>query len=226
MIDSTAPEDGPVPSPPAPTPPAREFVAHAARIRGLVGSVFFGLILFRTFLSISFETAGAVDYVGLAFLGVMLLASIVMFFRPARISVGSKIVVRTGLLEFRSPIQNIRALTYDGSSLRLTFHDLMKVECVRVPGGNIDGARKTLESAFTRDEAHLVLPGFTLAQVDEMRSAAAMPPPSSDDPAGRVEAFHRALLVRSPRVYVTQALVAINIVVYFAMVIAGVNPVM
>jgi rhomboid protease GluP len=85
--------------------------------------------------------------------------------------------------------------------------------------------RKALEARYARDGVHISLPNFTLKQVEEVRRALGVPAPSSEEPPGRVELFHRTLIALTPRVFVTYALAVANIAVFGAMVLAGVDPV-
>jgi rhomboid protease GluP len=112
----------------------------------------------------------------------------------------------------QTPLTNLRGLAFDEDSLVVTFHDLDQVE----PPVARDSLRK-------QTQAEVRLLGFTLKQVEDIRQALGIPPPSPDEPGGRAEAFHRALLTATPRVYATYGLLGLNVLLFGLMVLTGVR---
>lgn len=66
--------------------------------------------------------------------------------------------------------------------------------------------------------------GFTLNQIDALRGKLGLAPPPPETLAGRLEAFQRALLMCTPRVWAWGVLLAVNVFVYLLMVHSGVHP--
>src|SRR5262245_31187047 len=214
MSDVNPPADGG----PSPAPP-REFVAHALRLRGLIGLIIFGSLLGEFLGSRALDELGRGSYLLLGFWALLSLVSLLMIFRPHRVVVGPDgVELKAGITSLRTPAANVRSVCFDGSGLRVTFHDLEQVQPLLPP------QRKAMEEQYAREQFHSGLLGFTLAQVDAIREALGLAPAGPDEPAGRVEGFHRALRTGTPRVYVTAALIGLNVAVFAAMLLDGVHP--
>jgi rhomboid protease GluP len=107
-----------------------------------------------------------------------------------------------------TPAGNIRTLAYNGNGLALAFADL----------DQIHGANEKLRDQWLKSRlktgSHLVLPGFTLAQAEAVRSSLGVAPPDPREPAGEVETFYRHLTTTTAPVFVTWLLIAVNLVVF------------
>jgi rhomboid protease GluP len=208
-------ENLPVAEGPPPAPP-REFVSGAVRLRGLVGLAVCGALFGPIAAAVLGEGAGGGGYIALGIGVLLILVHLQMFLRPPRVVVGGGVLELKGALGARTPIPNVRCVFFDGTGLCIMFHDLAQVEPLQL--------RKNLETALKTHGQHLVLPGFTAAQVDEVRAALGLAPPAVDEPAGQVEEFHRTLRVATPWAPVTAVVIGLNLTVYFLMLLAGVHP--
>ena len=207
-------------STPAPEPSV--FITQAGRVRGLLGSLFFGMILLETILTTSFAEAKGEQIVGLVFVAVLMLAYLMALVRPVRVTAGPEFTINGLSWQIRTPSSNLRALFFDANSLQIVFHDLAKVESHSPT--ETERIRKRMESSCARENVHVSLFGFTLKQIEELREKVGLAPPTADEPAGRVEQFNRALVVRTPKVLVTTSLIAINTAFFIVMVFSGVHP--
>jgi rhomboid protease GluP len=212
MSEAAAPEAaGPAPAP-------HSFIAHRARVAGLFGMIVFAGLGGATAVSVLAGEAGAGGLTILVLALFAFLGYASLFFRPPQLTVAGDEIRATAPLDGRSPLTNVRSLTFDGDGLAVTFHDLGEVAFERVE------ARPRAERRAQAGRSHAVLPGFTLTQVEAIRQAAGLPCPGPEEPGGRVEKFYRDLVASTPRVYVTFVLLGINIAVFLLMVLSGVSP--
>jgi rhomboid protease GluP len=200
--------------------PAAEIVARGHRLRSLLGLVVPGLLIIDILGTGGAATTGA--KVTLAICGLAVAFCLVSLLVRPRVVIGGDAVELKWLSRFRSPVSNLRAVAFD-RGLVVTFHDLTQVVGPTGPLNETD--RKALEDRYARDGVHTSLPNFTLEQVEEVRRALGVPAPSPEEPAGRVELFHRTLRALTPRAFVTYALAVVNVAVFGAMALAGVDPV-
>jgi membrane associated rhomboid family serine protease len=200
--------------------PAAVILAHGHRLRSLIGLVVPILIIVDLLGKGRPATTGTVWMI--AFCGLVVAFCLVSLFARPRVVVGGDAVEFKWLSRFRSPVANLQAVAFDGG-LVVAFHDLGQVEGAKGPL-NAAG-RKALADRYARDGVHASLPNFTLGQVEEVRRALGVPAPPPEEPAGRLEQFHRTLLALTPRAFVTYALAAANVAVFAAMVLARVDPV-
>jgi rhomboid protease GluP len=203
-----------------PALPAAEIVARGHRLRSLLGLVLPVLVIIDILGTGAATTTAA--RLTLGFCGLVVAFCLLSLLVRPRVVIGGDAVELKWLTRFRSPVSNLRALAFDGG-LVVAFRDLAQVVG---PTGPLNGTgRKALEDRYARDGVHTSLPNFTLEQVEEVRRALGVPAPSPEEPAGRVELFHRTLRALTPRAFVTYALAVVNVAVFGAMVLAGVDPV-
>ena len=95
-------------STPAPEPSV--FITQAGRVRGLLGSLFFGMILLETILTTSFAEAKGEQIVGLVFVAVLMLAYLMALVRPVRVTAGPEFTINGLSWQIRTPSSNLRPL--------------------------------------------------------------------------------------------------------------------
>lgn len=205
----TDPSPSEIPAPVAP----QSFVGRRARASGLGGLIGFGSAVGFFLWSLRHQEAGVETWVLLGFLALALLGHAQMFLRPPRFVVQDGVFRTNTPRELHTPLANVRSLAFDEDSLVVTFHDLDQVEPPAASG--------TLKN---QGQAQIRLRGFPLQQVEEIRQTLGMPSPGADEPGGRAEAFHRALMAATPRAYGTVALLGLNVAVFALMVLSGVSP--
>jgi membrane associated rhomboid family serine protease len=205
-MTDTSPSEGPAPVAPQP------FVARRARAYGVGGLLGLGGATGFCLWSLQKREAGAETWVLLGFMVLLLFGYAQLLFRPPRFIVDGGLFRTNTPVELQTPLANLRSLAFDEDSLVVTFHDLDQVE----PAVSRDSLRE-------QTQADVRLLGFTLKQVEEIRRTLGILPPNLDEPGGRAEAFHRALLAATPRVYATYGLLGLNVVLFGLMVLTGVG---
>src|SRR5262245_11197505 len=117
-------------SPPPLDIPPTTFVAHWMRLRGLVGLIVAGGLCVLAVLALTAKE-GKPDFVTLAACALLALVHFAMFVHPSRVRIAGNTFELLTPLHVTTPIENLRALGYNGTGLAVVFSDLDQVH-----GGN------------------------------------------------------------------------------------------
>jgi rhomboid protease GluP len=193
-----------------PVEPPLIFVAHRMRWRGLVGLVT-AVALCGLALTATTGDKGQTNYVLLGLGGILALAHFIMLFNPSRVRVTAETFEILPPVNARTPRSNVRTLAYHGNGMMITFADLDQVEASN------QKLREAWLKCRLQNGYHLILPGFTLEQVEQIRTTVGLTAPDPAEQAGEIEAFYRTLFAATPHVGVTWVLLAVCIVVFAVM---------
>jgi membrane associated rhomboid family serine protease len=125
---------------------------------------------------------------------------------------------------FHCSAANIGRIFFDGSGIRVYFRDLQAL-LPDVANTNQQAASElqaALQDSLSRTGTHLNLPGFSVAQTDQLRGALHQPNQGFRDVAEELESFHRTLTTQTPVVWVTPLMVGLNIALFGWMIATGV----
>ncbi len=187
------------------------------RTRGLVGTIVMGVMLLPTIVMTLMK---APSYWMMLFFGwilsVLFIPQFLLLIRPRKLMIKDGLFIAQGFPTIRSSLDNIYQVAHDGMGIGIQFKNLQAVDCTAA-------ALKHMQKQRGNQSYHLHFPGFTFEQADQLRQKLGLfeVAPSSD--LNHIREYQQVVRQLTPRLFVTNILVGLNVLIFLLMVATGVD---
>lgn len=187
------------------------------RTRGLIGTIVMGLMLLPAMvMSLKQMPANILTYFFAWLLVVLLVPQVLMLIRPRKLIVKDGKFIARGIPSISTPIENVYQVAHDGMGIGVQFKELQAVECKAKVIAQMQ--RERAQGAF-----HLHYPGFTFEQADRLRLKLGLTETAAYSDLNHIREYQQTVRQLTPRLFVTNILVGLNVLVYLLMVATGVD---
>lgn len=187
------------------------------RTRGLIGTIVMGVMLIPTMvMTLKNMPLNGLMYFFAWLLVVLFVPQVLMLIRPRKLIVKDGKFIARGIPSISTAIDNVYQVAHDGMGIGIQFKEMHAVECKAKVIAHMERQRAS-------QPYHLHYPGFTYQQADQLREKLGLIElaPSSD--LNHIREYQQTIRALTPRLYVTNILVGLNVLIYFLMVATGVD---
>jgi rhomboid protease GluP len=187
------------------------------RLQGLVGTIAMSCILLPTmYYTLRFQPSLLMILFFGWILSVLFVPQVLMLIRPKRIVVKDRRLLAKGMPSIASPIENILQMAHDGMGIGILFQSLSAVE-------GTQRAAKLMRKTHHQTGFHLHFPGFTVEQAELLRQTLRLEKQAPVPNLRLLSDYIDKVYDLTPFVFITYALIAINVAIFGIMLLFGVH---